>query len=129
VRAAIGYYAPVDLLAGYRQPPRPDPLGVDAIVASYIGGTPDDRMSDYVAGSPIDRVRPGLPPTLLISGGRDEVVRPLFQTELRDRLRGRGDRVAALTIPWSNHAFDSIPNGTGGQLARYYTERFLTATL
>jgi acetyl esterase/lipase len=129
VRAAIGYYAPVDLVAGYREPPRPDPLDVDAIVATFIGGTPDDRLSLYTAGSPVDHVRPALPPTLLISGGRDEVVRPAFQRELRDLLRRHGDRVAALTFPWSNHAFDSIPNGSGGQLARYYTQRFLAATL
>jgi acetyl esterase/lipase len=129
IRAAIGYYAPIDLVGGYRIPPRPDPADVTRILRAYIGGTPDDRMEAYVAGSPIAHIRPGLPPTLLINGDRDELVRPAFAGELRDALRLHGDRVAALDVPWSNHAFDSIPNGTGGQIARYYTERFLAATL
>ncbi len=127
VRAAIGYYAPIDLAQGYRLPPRPDPADVRRILRAYIGAPPEERMSNYVAGSPLAHVRPGLPPTLLVSGGRDELVRNGFSHEMRTALRGHGNRVAALDLPWSNHAFDSIPNGTGGQLARYYTERFLAA--
>ncbi len=129
IRAAIGYYTPIDLVQGYLEPPRPDPTNVRRILRTYLGGTPAERMNDYVAGSPLRHVRPGLPPTLLIGGARDELVRLAFQHEMRDALRLHGDHVAALDLPWSNHAFDAVPNGTGGQLARYYTERFLAATL
>jgi acetyl esterase/lipase len=129
IRAAIGYYAPIDMVQGFRLPPRPDPAEVPRIARLYIGGTPEDRMNNYVASSPIAHVRPGLPPTLLIGGARDELVRLPFQHEMRDMLRRRGDAVASLDLPWSNHAFDTIPNGTAGQIARYYTERFLAATL
>ena len=129
IRAAIGYYAPVDLTGGYRVPPQPDPADVRRILRAYLGGPPEMFASAYTAGSPLDQIRPGLPPTLLIGGGRDELVRLAFAHELRDALRLHGDRVSAIDVPWSNHAFDSIPNGTGGQLARYYTERFLSATL
>ena len=34
-----------------------------------------------------------------------------------------------LEIPWSEHAFDALPNGPIGQLALYYTERFLAWAL
>lgn len=129
IRAAIGYYAPTDLVGGFDTPPRPDPANVRRILLAYIGGTPNERMTAYIRASPVDHVRPGLPPTLLIIGGRDELVRPAFQYQLRDALRRQGNRVASLDVPWSNHAFDSVPNGTGGQLARFYTERFLAATL
>lgn len=129
IRAAIGYYAPVDLAGGYAFPPRPDPANVTRILRTYIGGPPWEFRNSYVAGSPIAHVRPGLPPTLLICGGRDALVRPVFQHKMRDALRLHGDRVASLDVPWSNHAFDSVANGTGGQLARYYTERFLAETL
>jgi acetyl esterase/lipase len=129
IRAAIGYYAPTDLVGGFAFPPQPDPANVRRILLAYLGGTPEQRMNRYLAGSPLAHVRTGLPPTLLIIGGRDELVRPAFQHELRDALRRHGDRVASLDVPWSNHAFDAVPNGTGGQLARFYTERFLAATL
>ena len=129
VRAAIGYYAPTDLVAGYRDPPRPDPADIRRILRAYLGGTPQQQMSAYVAASPIAHVRAGLPPTLLIVGGRDALVRPSFQHELRDELRARGVRVAAIDLPWSNHVFDALPSGLGGQIARYETERFLAAFL
>lgn len=129
IRAVVAYYAPTDLVAGYRIPPDPDPADVDRILRAYLGGPPEERMNAYVAASPINHVRPHLPPTLLIGGGRDELVRLGFGHELRDALRSHNNRVVALDLPWSNHAFDSISNGTGGQLARYYTERFLNATL
>jgi acetyl esterase/lipase len=129
IRAAIAYYAPTDLIDGYRQPPRPDPAHVQRILDAYLGGPPDQWPGNYLASSPIDAVRPGLPPTLLVIGGRDELVRPGFAFAMRDKLRGAGDRAGALLLPWSNHAFDSIPNGTGGQVARYYTERFIAQTL
>ncbi len=129
IRAVVAYYAPTDLIGGYRDPPDPDPADVDRILRAYIGGTPEERNGAYVAASPLRHVRAGLPPTLLIGGGRDELVRLAFAHELRAALRERRNRVAALDIPWSNHAFDTIPNGTGGQLARYYTERFLASEL
>ena len=129
IRAVVAYYAPTDLARGYRDPPNPDPADVDRILRAYTGGTPDERSDIYATASPVNHVRAALPPTLLIGGGRDELVRLLFAHELRSALRKHGNRVAALDLPWSNHAFDSIPNGTAGQLARFYTERFLSAVL
>lgn len=129
IRAAIGYYAPTDLVEGYRRPPNPDPEDVRGILRTYIGGTPETKMDPYLQASPLSYARPELPPTLLVGGARDELVLVSLQREMRDALRRRGARVAALELPWSNHAFDAIPNGLAGQIARYYTQRFLAATL
>ncbi len=129
IGSVVAYYAPTDLVLGYRVPPRPDPADVDRILRAYTGGTPDDRLRLYEEASPITHVRPGLPPTLFVGGGRDELVALAFAHQMRDALRTHGVRVAALDLPWSNHAFDVIGNGTGAQLAQYYTERFLNATL
>jgi acetyl esterase/lipase len=129
VRAAAGIYAATDLVAGYDFPPRPDPVDVRRILVAYLAGPPLTRMAAYVAGSPVRAVRPHLPPTLLMGGARDELVRIAFQHEMRDALRVHGNTVASLELPWSNHAFDTIPRGIGGQLGRYYLERFLAATL
>jgi len=129
IAAAAGVYAPTDLVGGYDFPPVPDPVDVRRIVSTYIGGPPLTRMPSYREGSPIAAVRPYLPPTLLIGGARDELVRIAFQHKMRDALRVHQNTVASLELPWSNHAFDTIPNSIGGQFVRYYLERFFAATL
>jgi acetyl esterase/lipase len=117
------------LNGGYALPPVPDPTNVQAILANYIGGTPAQKPAEFAQASPIAHVRSGLPPTLLIGGARDELVRLAFQHAMRDRLHLQHDVVVSIDLPWSNHSFDEIPNGLGGQIARYYTERFFAATL
>jgi acetyl esterase/lipase len=129
IAAAVGVYAPTDLVGGYDYPPIPDPVDVRRILTAYLAGPPLTRMPSYVQGSPIRHVRPNLPPTLLIGGARDELVRIAFQHQMRDALRVHGNTVASLEVPWSNHAFDTIPNSIGGQFVRYYLERFFAATL
>jgi len=125
IRAVVGYYGPVDLTDGYRNPPRPDPLDVRSIEAAFLGGTPDQMPDRYREASPITYVSRRLPPSLLIYGGRDHVVLPRFGAMLNDRLRAAGATSVLLTIPWAEHAFDAIPNGLSGQLSLYYTEQFL----
>ena len=129
IRAAVAYYAPTDLVRGYLVPPKPDPADVRAILRAYIGGSPRERHAAYVAASPVTGVRPHLPTTLLAGGERDELIRFSLQSELRDALRAAGDPVVSIDLPWSNHAFDTLSNDVGGQIARYYTQRFLRAVL
>jgi acetyl esterase/lipase len=125
VRAVVGYYGPVDLADGYRNPPKPDPLDVRSIEETFLGGTPDAAADRYTAASPITYVSRQAPPTLLIYGGRDHVVLPRFGAELDARLRASGTTSVFLEIPWAEHAFDLVGNGPSGQLSLYYTERFL----
>ena len=129
VRAVVAFYAPTDLTRGYARPPRPDPADVRRILRTYLGDVPERRAAAYAAASPLRHVRPGLPPTLLLGGGHDELVELPFQRALRDALRRDGDRVASIELPWSNHAFDAIPLGQGGRLARFEMERFLDLEL
>jgi acetyl esterase/lipase len=128
-RAVVAYYAPLDLAGGYRDPPRPDPADIRNILRTYLGGSPDRIPRAYAAASPRTYVRAGLPPTLLIGGTRDELVAIAFQHEMASALAAAGDPVASLEFPWSNHGFAALPYGLGGQLGRYYTERFLAETL
>jgi acetyl esterase/lipase len=129
IKAVVAFYAPIDLVEGWNVPPRPDPANVRRILLAYLGGSPQTRGADYAAASPLAHVRTDLPPTLLIGGARDELVQLRFQREMRDALRLHGVRTASIEVPWSNHAFDEVPAGVGGQLARYYMQRFLAATL
>ena len=130
VRAVVGFYTPTDLIAGYQSPPRPDPADVRAILRAYLGGPPGPpRVEAYRAASPLAHVRTGLPPTLLVVGLRDSLITPDMQRALRDALRARGNRVAAVEIPWSNHAFDNVPGGLGTRIAEPLTREFLAATI
>jgi acetyl esterase/lipase len=125
VRAVVSYYGPVDLVEGYRHPPRPDPLDVRRIEEAFLGGHPDDIGKRYREASPITyAVRPQ-PPTLLVYAGRDHVVEPRFGFMLRERLRANGTKAVLLEIPWAEHGFDAVTGGPSAQLALYHTERFL----
>ena len=129
VRGVIDYYGPVDLVEGYRHPPVPDPLRVQQVEEAFLGGTPDAMLDRYHSASPITLVTRKLPPTLLIYGGRDHIVEPRFGELLAGRLQAEGGTVIHVQIPWAEHAFDNVPNGPSGQLARYVTERFLAAVM
>ena len=129
IAAVVSYYGPVDLLDGYRNPPSPDPLDVRAIEEAFLGGTPDQQPDRYRAASPITLVSRALPPSLLIYGARDHIVQSRFGALLDARLRAAGATSVFLEIPWAEHAFDAVPNGPSGQLALYYTERFLAWAL
>ena len=129
VRAVVSYYGPTDLIEGWREPPRPDPLDVRTILETYLRGTPDSAADRYRDASPLTYVSARVPPTLLLYGARDHVVEARFGRALHDRLRAAGATSVLLEFPWAEHAFDALPNGLSGQISLYYTERFLAWAL
>jgi acetyl esterase/lipase len=129
VDGVISYYGPVDLAEGWRVPPVPDPLDVRPVLEAYLGGTPDSHRDRYREASPITHASASAPPTLLLYGTRDHIVEARFGRALHDRLVAAGATSVLLEIPWSEHAFDVLPGGLGGQLSIYYVERFLARAL
>jgi acetyl esterase/lipase len=129
VRAVVSFYGPADLTEGWNDPPKPDPVSIRTLLEAFMGGTPEAMPFRYREASPITYAGPNSPATLQIQGLRDHVVRPRFARDLHQRLKGAGARSTLLEIPWAEHAFDQIPQGLGGQLSLYYTERFLAAAL
>ena len=128
-RAVVSYYAPTDLIAGYYDPPVPNPINTRNILHNFLGGTPEELSQVYKQASPKSYVRESLPPSLLIYGSRDHVVQAKFGRQLYSQLRATGNRAVWLEIPWAEHAFDAIFPGVGNQLALYYTERFIASLL
>lgn len=116
-RAVISIYAPYDLVAGYTDLPSPNPIDVQAVLRSFMGGTPQQRLAQYRLASPSSYVRAGLPPTLLLFGGRDHVVKPEFNRKASQALRAAHVPVISVELPWAEHGFDLAPSGLGGQLA------------
>jgi len=129
VRAVVNYYGPNDLIRGYKEPPFPDAINVRAVLRAFLGGTPDELNELYRRASPINYIKPNLPPSLLVYPGRDHIVQVKFGRSLYERLRATGDRAILIEIPWAEHAFDAVFNGPSNQLALYYTERFLAHAL
>jgi acetyl esterase/lipase len=129
IRAVINYYGPVNLTAGYNEPPVPDPIDSRATLRDFLGGTPQDFPQLYRAASPLSAVKSGLPPTLLIYGGKDRIVESKYGKYLADTLAKLGNRSIFIEIPWADHAFDAVFTGLSNQLALYYTERFLAWAL
>ena len=125
VAGVVSYYGPVFLADGWREPPRPDPLGVRDVLETYLGGTPDQMPDPYAAASPVTYVSRQSPPTLLVYGRRDHIVEVRFARRLEARLHEVGVPAVLLEIPWAEHAFDVLPNGLGARVALFYTEQFL----
>ena len=125
VSAVISYYGPVNLTQGWREPPRPDPIGSRDVLETYLGGTPDQLPEEYRSASPISYVSPRAPRTLLIYGSRDHIVQPRYGRQLHDALVAAGASSELIEIPWGDHAFDALTGGLSGQVALFHTERFL----
>jgi acetyl esterase/lipase len=128
-KAIVSYYAPVDLIVGYTDPPVPDPIDSRQVLRDFLGGTPTEFPDLYDRASPYQQVAQKQIPSLLIYGGKDHLVEVRYGKKLADRLRSFDTPTVYIEIPWANHAFDAIFNGTSNQVALYYTERFLAQVL
>ncbi|MBD2611816.1 alpha/beta hydrolase [Nostoc punctiforme FACHB-252] len=129
IRAVVSYYGPVDLTEGYKSPPSPDPINNRAVLKAFLGGSLEELPNQYQIASPINYLKHPLPPTLLIYGSRDHVVKPQFGKQMYESLHSSGNTAVFLEIPWAEHAFDAVFNGVSNQLALYHTERFLAWAL
>ncbi|NJL61421.1 MAG: alpha/beta hydrolase [Methylacidiphilales bacterium] len=129
IKAVIAYYTPVNLTTGYQNPPIPDPINTRKILTAFLGGSPQQKPQEYQTASPINYIKPDLPPTLLIHGNRDRIVEAKYSQQMYDALRKSNNIAVFLAIPWAEHGFDTIFNGVSNQLALYYTERFLAWVL
>jgi len=127
IRGAIAFYAPADLRYSYEHPGNPLVLDSRGVLTAYLGGRLEERPEVYDAASPLNFVGADAPPTLLIHGGRDELVKPIQSERLADRLGQAGRPVFLLRLPWATHGCDANFSGPCGQLSTYAVERFLKA--
>lgn len=78
IAAVVDYFGPSDLQTMYNKPWHPlVPLALQMIT----GTTPQQNPAFYKAASPVEFITPQSPPTLLLHGGRDEIV-DLSQSKL-----------------------------------------------
>jgi acetyl esterase/lipase len=117
VAAVVAIYAPTDLRMWMSLP--------DNEVTRFLGGTTVQHPQAYAASSPLEHVRAGLPPTLLVQGYRDDLVAPPHTEMLANKLLATHNTVVTLRVPWARHGFDAFLSGLGSQMIQYDIDRFL----
>lgn len=125
IRGVISFYAPADLYWSWEHPGNPLVIDTKSVLTDYLGGNPSQASSSYDAGSPIRFVNASTPPTLLLHGGRDELVSSYQSVRLVKRLAEAGVPHLNVELPWATHGFDYIFRGPGGQISTYAVEYFL----
>ena len=129
VRGVISLYGPTDLAHDYRVPADPDLIDGTATIADLLGGTPDTVPATYALATPQRSLDHPVPPSLLIHGGSDQIVKPFNSQSLAAALSRNGHVVALIELPWAGHGFDAVSWGLGGQIALSAMQRFLALVL
>jgi acetyl esterase/lipase len=129
IRGVVSLYGPTDLRYGYENPANPAVIDSRGTLEAYLGGTPASAGAAYDAASPVRQVGPGVPATLLIHGGRDELVRVDHSRRLEAALARAGRPHLLLVLPWATHGCDYNLSGPCGQISAFAIERFLMAVL
>jgi acetyl esterase/lipase len=125
IRGAVSFYAPADMRYGYEHPSNPWVLDSTGVLEAYLGGNPSQVPAVYDAASPIGFVSADTVPTLLVHGGRDELVFPAHSERLAARLARAQRPYYFLRLPWATHGCDVNFSGPCGQISTYVIERFL----
>ncbi|SFQ59272.1 Acetyl esterase/lipase [Amycolatopsis arida] len=126
--AVVGVYPAADLTGILRDDDDPDGYQYQ-VSQRYLGGSPEEYPERYREASAITRIRPGLMPTLLVTGAADHLVRLPRVTAIADRLRAAGVPHRTVVVPFGEHGFDYAYGGVGGQIARQVLGRFLNERL
>jgi acetyl esterase/lipase len=127
IRGCIASYPPTDMNFSYWTGGEHDILGSRPLIRNFMGGPPASDPALYHDASPLDFVGPDTPPTLLIHGGRDEIVWVRHSERLRARLVEAGRPEFLLELPWATHGFDFVGRGPGAQLELYAMAWFLNS--
>jgi acetyl esterase/lipase len=121
IKAVISIYGPVEM----RWPEYED----DSSIVALLGGLPQDKPREYDSATPLNFVRDGLPPTLVIEGGTDVIVPHHHGDKLANAMSMTDTKFVLLRAPWARHGFDAVLSGLGGQLVQYHIDRFLAWSL
>ncbi|MBE2998852.1 alpha/beta hydrolase [Nocardiopsis sp. HNM0947] len=110
---------------------RHSPLGGELAATNehMMGGTVDEVPEEYTASSPVEHVRPGLPPALLLTAGHDLFLDPEDNRRLAARLSGAGVAHRHVELPWTEHMYDLNWGGFASQITRHEIGAFLTEHL
>jgi acetyl esterase/lipase len=125
VQAAVSFYGPTDLVWGYNNPANPDVIDGPGTLRRFLGGPPDTVQNAFNIASPINHVSSDTPPTLLLHGGRDQLVGQQHMEFLATELAAANVPHRTVIIPYGQHGFDYNFNGWSGQIVQPILRQFL----
>jgi len=129
LRGLVIFYAPNDMVWSWGHPARLRGYDSHATLAAYLGGPLQEREATYRAASPLPRIGPGAPPTLILHGGADQLVSPTQSRRLQAALEAAGVAHLLVEIPLARHGLDANFAGPAGQITTWAIERFLASAL
>lgn len=116
IRAVCALYPPTDIIDLGRLYAKPGRL---SLIDRLLGGPVEEKLNLAADASPIDHVRPSLPPFLIIHGERDRVV-PLQQSErLFCALAEAGVETQFIVVPEKGHWF-RLDNALFAEVSRLF---------
>ncbi len=128
VRAVVSFYAPTALLWAFDNPANKSVIDGALTLKNFLGGSPHDSFEmreRYVLASPISHVSNQTPPTLLMHGGQDQLVRGENLYFLAEKLQAADAPHRTIFIPYAQHGFDYNFNGFGSQITKAVILEFL----
>lgn len=100
--AIVSFFGPADLIHLYNNPPQ---AALPGLLAVIVGGTPAQNAALYEASSPIHFVSAESAHTLLLQGGKDNLVPPAQSTRLVDKLNDAGVYNEYVYYPEEGHSW------------------------
>lgn len=128
IRGVVSVYAPTDLIWDYDNLANEYVIDGRETLSNFLGGSPHQSTeinNRYLLASPIEHISSETPPTLLIHGGKDQLVRLENMYRLADKLNASNVRNETLYIPYGQHGFDYNINGWGSQLTKTAILKFV----
>ena len=128
VRAVVLLYAPIELLWAYDNPANLLVIDGPTTLSRFLGGSPHESAEireRFVLASPAAHVSADSPPTLLVHGGQDQLVRVENMYFLADKLKQANVPHKTIYLPYAQHGFDYNFNGFGSQIAESVILDFL----
>ncbi len=129
VRAVVSFYAPTDLLWSFDHPANQLVIDGPETLADFLGGNPHDSAEirdRFILASPTAQIDPNTPPTLLVHGGTDQLVRYENMQILDERLNENKIAHQTIFIPYAQHGFDYNFHGFGSQTVKPAMIEFLS---
>lgn len=121
VRAVVSFYAPINLIWGFDNPANRNVINGSQTLANFLGGNPhnsDEIRENFQLASPLTHVSGKTPPTLLVHGGKDQLVREENMEFLDVKLNETNIPHKTIFIPYGQHGFDYNIHGFGSQITK-----------
>ena len=128
VRAVISIYSPINLIWAYDNRANQYVIDGPATLSNFLGGSPHhstEFRDRFLLASPLTHISAQTPPTLLIHGGKDQLVRLENMYFAADQLKTANVAYQTLYIPYGQHGFDYNFNGWGSQITKSVMLEFL----